>query len=49
MVKIAVVLLSGVAALLHARARRTAALAVWGAVAGATALAAVFLGVLLAG
>ena len=48
-VKIAVVLLSGVAALLHARARRPAALAVWGAVAGATALAAVFLGVLLAG
>ena len=49
MVKIAVVLLSGVAALLHARARRPAALAVWGAVTGATALAAVFLGVLLAG
>jgi putative copper export protein len=48
-VKIAVALLSGVAALLHARARRPAALAVWGAVAGATALAAVFLGVLLAG
>lgn len=48
-VKIAVVLLSGIAALLHARARRPAALAVWGAVAGATALAAVFLGVLLAG
>ena len=49
MVKIAVVLLSGVAALLHARARRPAALAVWGAITGATALAAVFLGVLLAG
>jgi putative copper export protein len=49
MVKIAVVLLSGVAALLHARARRPAALAVWGAVTGVTALAAVFLGVLLAG
>ena len=49
MVKIAVVLLSGVAALLHARARRPAALAVWGGVAGATALGAVFLGVLLAG
>jgi len=48
-VKIAVVLLSGVAALLHARARRPAALAVWGAITGATALAAVFLGVLLAG
>ena len=39
----------GVAALLHARARRPAALAVWGAVTGVTALAAVFLGVLLAG
>jgi len=49
MVKIAVVLLSGVAALLHARARRPAGLAIWGAVTGATALAAVFLGVLLAG
>ena len=49
MVKIAVVLLSGVAALLHARARRPAGLAVWGAVSGASALAAVFLGVLLAG
>ena len=48
-VKIAVVLLSGVAALQHARARRPAALAVWGAITGATALAAVFLGVLLAG
>jgi putative copper export protein len=48
-IKIAVVLLSGVSAFLHARARKPAGLAIWGAVTGLTALAAVFLGVLLAG
>ena len=48
-VKIAVVLVSGAAALLHARARRPAALAVFGSLAAAAALAAVFPGVLLAG
>jgi hypothetical protein len=40
---------SGVAAALHARARSTIGLAVFGALTGASALAALFLGVLLAG
>jgi putative copper export protein len=48
-IKIVVVALSGVAALLHARARSRAGLAVFGALTGISALAAVFLGVLLAG
>jgi putative copper export protein len=48
-VKIAVVGVSGVAAALHARARSTIGLAVFGALTGASALAALFLGVLLAG
>ncbi len=48
-VKLAVVALSGVAAFLHARARGTVALAVFGALTGASALAAVFLGIMLAG
>jgi putative copper export protein len=48
-VKIAVVIASGVAAGVHARARTNAMLAVFGALSGVTALAAVFLGVLLAG
>jgi putative copper export protein len=48
-VKIAVVAVSGVAAALHARARSPAGLAVFGALTGISALAAVFLGVLLAG
>jgi hypothetical protein len=48
-VKIAVVGVSGVAAALHARARGTIGLAVFGALTGASALAALFLGVLLAG
>ena len=47
-VKLVVVLLSGVAALLHARARRPVGLAVFGALTGLTALAALFLGILLA-
>jgi len=44
-----VVAVSGVAAALHARARSPAGLAVFGALTGISALAAVFLGVLLAG
>jgi putative copper export protein len=48
-VKLVVVAASGIAALLHSRARSVVGLAVWGAAAGLTALAALFLGVLLAG
>jgi putative copper export protein len=48
-VKLVVVGVSGVTAVLHARARSTAGLAVFGALTGLSALAALFLGVLLAG
>jgi putative copper export protein len=48
-VKLAVVGVSGVTAALHARARRPAGLAVFGALTALSALAALFLGVLLAG
>ena len=48
-VKIAVVAVSGVAAALHARARSPAGLAVFGALTGISALAALFLGIVLAG
>ena len=48
-IKIVVVAISGVAAALHARARSRPGLAVFGALTGISALAAVFLGVLLAG
>jgi hypothetical protein len=48
-VKLVVVLLSGAAAYLHTRARSPRGLAVWGALSGLAALAALFLGVLLAG
>jgi putative copper export protein len=48
-VKLVVVAVSGLAAFLHTRARSTAALAAFGALAGASALAALFIGVLLAG
>lgn len=48
-VKLAVVAVSGAAAALHARARSAPALAVFGALTGISALAALFLGVLLAG
>jgi hypothetical protein len=47
MVKVLVVTVSGLAAFLHWLARSTAALAVFGAVSGLTALGALFLGVLL--
>ena len=48
-VKLVVVAVSGVTAALHARARSTAGLAVFGALTGVSALAALFLGILLAG
>lgn len=48
-VKLAVVAVSGITAFLHARARTTAGLAVFGALTGVSALAALFLGVMLAG
>lgn len=48
-VKLAVVVVSGVTAAVHIRARTARARAVWGALTGISALAALFLGVLLAG
>jgi putative copper export protein len=48
-VKLVVVVISGVTAALHARARSRTGLAVFGALTGVSALAALFLGVLLAG
>jgi putative copper export protein len=48
-VKLIVVLISGVTAALHARARRTVWIAIYGALTGVSALAALFLGILLAG
>ena len=47
--KLAVVVLSGLAAYLHARAKSRRGLAVWGALTGLSALLALFLGVLLGG
>ncbi|HXP21891.1 MAG TPA: hypothetical protein VN840_19780 [Streptosporangiaceae bacterium] len=48
-VKLIVVAASGITAVLHSRSRSTVGLAVYGALTGLTALAALFLGVLLAG
>jgi hypothetical protein len=48
-VKLIAVAISGVSAALHARARNPARLAVFGALTGISALAALFLGILLAG
>jgi putative copper export protein len=48
-IKMGVVVLSGVAAFAHQRATRTLGLAVWGALTSLSAIAAVVLGVLLAG
>ena len=48
-VKLIVVAISGITAALHARARSTTWLAVFGALTGISALAALFLGILLAG
>jgi hypothetical protein len=47
--KVAVVAASGITAILHTRSKRPAGLAIWGALTGLTALAALFLGVVLAG
>jgi putative copper export protein len=47
--KVAVVAASGITAFLHTRSKSTAGLAIWGALTGLTALAALFLGVVLAG
>jgi putative copper export protein len=47
--KIAVALAAGAAALLHTRSRSRAALAVWGAVSALSSLAALVIGVFLAG
>jgi len=48
-IKVALVALSGVAAFLHTRAKTSSALAVWGALSGLSALAATFVGIVLAG
>jgi putative copper export protein len=48
-VKLIMVLISGVTAYLHTRSRTPAGVAVFGALTGISALAALFLGVLLAG
>ena len=48
-VKLAVVVLSGVAAAVHIRSRTARSRAIFGALTGLTALGALFLGVLLAG
>jgi putative copper export protein len=48
-IKVAVVALSGVAAFMHTRAKTNKGLAIWGALTGLTALAATYVGVLLAG
>jgi len=47
MVKVAVAIFSGVAALLHSLARSRAGLAAWGALSSLFAIAALFLGVML--
>jgi putative copper export protein len=49
MTKIAVAAASGISAFLHARAKSKRGLAIWGALSGLTAIAALFLGVLLTG
>lgn len=48
-VKVAVVLLAGIGAWLHGRARTRASLAAWGAAAALSSLAALVMGVFLAG
>jgi putative copper export protein len=47
--KLVVVAASGITAVLHARSKSTAGLAIWGALTGLTALGALFLGIVLAG
>lgn len=48
-VKVAVVVLAGAAAVFHSRARSPLAVSIWGSVAGTTSLAALVMGVFLAG
>jgi putative copper export protein len=48
-VKVGVVVLAGLAAWLHGRSRSRSALAIWGAVAGSASIAALVMGVFLAG
>jgi putative copper export protein len=48
-VKLAIVAVSGVTAFLHTRSRGTVGLAVFGALTGVSALAALFVGIMLAG
>lgn len=48
-VKVAVVVLAGVGAAFHTRAKGPKGLAIWGSVAGTASIAALVLGVLLAG
>lgn len=48
-VKLVVVVISGISAFLHTRAKGAAGLAVWGALTGLSALGALFVGMLLAG
>jgi putative copper export protein len=47
--KLTLVVLSGATAFLHARAGSRRAMAVWGALTGLTALATLFVGIMLAG
>jgi putative copper export protein len=47
--KMMIVLLSGVAAFVHTRAKTSKSIAMWGSISGLTALLAMYLGVLLAG
>jgi hypothetical protein len=49
MVKIVVVVLAGIAAFVHGRAKSRPSIAAWGSVAGTASIVAVILGVLLAG
>jgi putative copper export protein len=48
-IKMTVVAISGLAAYAHTKAKSSASLAIWGALAGLSALGATYLGVLLAG
>jgi putative copper export protein len=48
-VKYALVLLSGVSAFLHARASSRSQMAIWGALTGLSAVATLFVGIVLAG
>ncbi len=47
-IKIAVVVISGISAYVHTKAKSTAGLAVWGSISGLSAVAALVIGVFLA-